>query len=777
MSQLRRDEKGVMGTLEWSYPRPDFDRSARWLDLCGSWEFARGTADDAAPPPAQDGYRESIVVPFPWESPASGVTAAWLEQAWYRRTIDVPSSWAGERIILKFGGVHHRARVFVNDALVGEHAGVGPFECDVTDALRRVPGGGLRGILVVGVEAPNDKQPIAHGKQRSIPAADYDSCSFQPSSGIWQPVWLEPRPATFLRQLRVEATERLDGFSVTVCAAGPSAGRARLTVAAEGSDVGIAAEVGPDGSALLNLPLSSPRLWSPADPHLYRIRARLKSPDGIDEVTCTAGLRRIEVSGDEIRLNGKRLYLRGVLDQGYWPGSGLSAPSPEALRRDITLARAAGYNLVRKHLKLEDPRWLHFADQTGMLVWAEPPSTSRFSAQSVAAFRQGLESMVLRDANHPCIVTWGCFNEEWGLDWRLNDDPERQEAVEQAVALVRELDDSRPVVDNSGWTHVGGDLIDWHYYESDLERWAKNVEALAEDEAAEIPVALHPDTVTMKPLLARADAARGRPNLNSEYGMGFTSVERGWYLKWQTQELRRHDRLTGYVYTELYDIEHEMAGLFAADRSPKDLGNTSPAEVNAETVLVLDVLPVQPGIDIELTGRQVSFKVRCSHHGRTPVRGRLRWAWKPHLAVTSGPAGIAETAEIAGGANDALPLSVEPFVLSEPVQVTAELPWGWMAGRLRLWLEDETAALATTSLDVVRRRTSGGSEPASSERSTRRLGPLPSSRSRHRPARPSPVPPSSAPHDVPAQEVPLSAATARRLRLPSACHSIRRAAA
>jgi len=696
-----------MDTLEWNYPRPDFDRSARWLDLSGSWEFARGTAGDTAPPSA-DGYREAIIVPFPWESAASGVAASWLERAWYRRPVDVPSAWTAERVILKFGGVHHRACVLVNDALVAEHAGAGPFECDITDALSPAPGGGLRGTLVVRVDAPNDKQAIAHGKQRGIPAADYDSCSFQPSSGIWQPVWLEPRPATFLRQLQVGATERLDGFSVAIRAAGPSASGARVTLSVEDSDASVVTEAGPDGTALVSLPLSRPRLWSPEDPHLYRIRVCLESPDGTDEVTCTAGLRRIEVAGDEIRLNGRRLYLRGVLDQGYWPGSGLSAPSPEALRRDLTLARAAGYNLVRKHLKLEDPRWLHFADQSGMLVWAEPPSTSRFSAESVDAFCQGLKSMVERDANHPCIVIWGCFNEEWGLDWKVSDDLERQDAVEQAVALVRAMDSSRPVVDNSGWTHVGGDLIDWHYYEPDLERWAKNVAALAEDEAAGIPVALHPGSMTVKPLLARADAARDRPNLNSEYGMGFTSVERGWYLKWQTQELRRHDRLAGYVYTELYDIEHEMAGLLMADRSPKDLGNISPGDVNAETVLVLDLIPVRPGIDIELAGREVSLQVRCSHHGGTPVRGLLHWAWIPHLALAGGPADHAGTAGITSGPSGALPLSAEPFVLGEPAGVSAELPEGWTAGRLRLWLEDGTATRATTSIDVVRRSAASG---------------------------------------------------------------------
>ncbi|MGH3267342.1 MAG: glycoside hydrolase family 2 protein, partial [Trebonia sp.] len=578
-----------MDALEPNYPRPDFDRSARWLDLSGSWEFARGTASDQAgggPPGAR--YRERIAVPFPWESPASGVAAAWLERARYRRTVDVPPSWAGQRVILKFGGVHHRARVFVNDAPAGEHAGVGPFECDVTDALEGVKGGGRRGTVVVEVDAPNDKRRIAHGKQRGIPAADYDSCSFQPSSGIWQPVWLEPRPATFLDRVAIAPTRELDGFDVAVRVAGPVAAGARLTLTIEGTETTATARAGTDGTAVLRLNPPDPRSWSPQDPHLYRILARAETADGTDEVTCTAGLRRVEVAGDEIRLNGKRIYLRGVLDQGYWPGTGLSAPSVEALRGDLALARSAGYNLVRKHLKLEDPRWLHLADQMGMLVWAEPPSTSRFSAESVDAFRQGLAGLVERDVNHPCIVVWGAFNEEWGLDWKVVGDPVRQRAVARAVDLVRELDDTRPVVDNSGWTHVAGDLIDWHYYEADLERWAKNVEALTEDATAEIPVALSQDGITMKPLMAAAEAAAPltRPNLNSEYGMGFTSVERGWYLKWQTQELRRRDRLAGYVYTELYDIEHEMAGLFSANRAPKDLGNVAPAEVNAETVLV-----------------------------------------------------------------------------------------------------------------------------------------------------------------------------------------------
>ncbi|MCU1493177.1 MAG: glycosyl hydrolase family 2, partial [Acidimicrobiaceae bacterium] len=508
---------------------------------------------------------------------------------------------------------------------------------------------------------------------------------------IWQPVWLEPRPATFVRSMHLEPKTSLDGFVVRLQVEGAHASGARCELHVEGGAVTRPVVLGPDGRAEVILAIESPRTWSPEEPHLYRIIARLESADGVDEVACTSGLRSIEVVGDELHLNGRRAYLRGVLDQGYWPRSGLTAPSPAALRRDLDLAREAGYNLVRKHLKLEDPRWLHYADTIGMLVWEEPPSTSRFSDDSLAAFRQGVQQMVARDANHPCIVVWGCFNEEWGLDWRVVDDPVLQDAVDGTVAQLRSLDESRPIVDNSGWSHVGGDLADWHYYEPDLARWAKNVEHLVEDETAVIPVPLHPPALELKPLAARPGAMKGRPNLNGEYGVGMTSVERGWHLKWQTQELRRHDRLSGYVYTELYDIEHEFAGVISAERAPKDLGNVALSDVNAETVLVLDVLPEQPGIDLRVSERRFVLGVRCSHHGARRVAGMLRVAWGPHFGPPPVRTADASGAELGG----------EPFVLSAPVSVTAELPESERAGRLHVWLEREGRVLAATHLDVV----------------------------------------------------------------------------
>lgn len=682
-----------MSTSNLSYPRPDFERSGHWQSLDGKWEFAWGLAraEESAYLAPGSNFPEEIVVPFPWESSASGLEAAWLEQGWYRRAIEVPAAWDGLDVVLHFGGAHHTCRVFLDGKHLGGHAGAGPFECDLTPALSE-----RKGLLVVAVEAPIDKQAIGHGKQRSIPTDDYDSCAFQPSSGIWQPVWLEARPATFLQSLRVDSAPTLDAFMVRAEVAGPARDGARLLLRARDSGEELEIACNGDGRAEARFDLCRPRKWSPEDPHLYFLEATVTSRDGRDEVTVPAGLRLVEVVGDEIHLNGRRLYIRGVLDQGYWPGSGLSAPNPEALQADLELARAAGYNLVRKHLKLEDPRWLHLADTMGMLVWEEPPSTSRYSATALAAFRQELEAMVARDANHPCIIIWGSFNEEWGLDWKVAEDPERQDIVRQTAALVRALDPSRPVVDNSGWSHVSADLVDWHYYEPDLATWAKNVNGLVHDEQAEIPVPLHPPALEMKPLAVNPSVIKGRPNLNSEYGAGLTSVERAWHLKWQTQEMRRHDRLSGYVYTELYDVEHELAGIYRWDRGRKDLANMEPSQVNADTVLVIDLIPAQPGIDVVATG-PVRFEVRLSHHGHRTAHGRLLARWGPHLGRDAvGPA-------VYEGPSSS-PITAEPFVLGAPVMVEAVLPPGWRSGRLHLWVESGGASIASTSLDIVRSR-------------------------------------------------------------------------
>ncbi|MEV4469865.1 sugar-binding domain-containing protein [Nonomuraea sp. NPDC049504] len=663
------------------YPRPHFDRSHSWSSLNGEWEFRADTEPD---------WTATITVPFAWETPASGIEAHWLPLAWYRRRFTVPSEWSGQRVVLHFGAVQHEATVWVNGTEVVSHrGGYTPFEADITGALNS---DGEQEV-VVRVSAPLDKREIAHGKQRSVPRDDFDGVCFTPSSGIWQSVWLEARPATYLAGLRLRPTEGLDGIAVVATVGGPAEG-ALLRLTLRGTDTSVEVPVS-GGRAEAVLPVAEPRLWSPEDPHLYHVDATLTAgaDTGTDTVAAYTGLRRIEVIGEDLYLNGRRLFVRGVLDQGYWPRTGITPPDDDALLRDLELAAEAGYNLVRKHLKLEDPRFVHHADRLGILVWAEPAATGTFTEASVAAFEEQIAPMVERDGNSPAIVIWGLYNEEWGLDWDIPGDPAKQEAVARAYDLIKALDPSRPAVDNSGWTHVKTDLLDWHYYDESAASWGRTVAALLDGEQDDFPVKLGPDYVVRKKLAGVPDQPlRGLPNLNSEYGTGFTSVERGWQLRWQTQELRRHDRVAGYVYTELYDIEHEMAGLLDHERRAKDLGGVRPSDVNATTTLVLDVVPVAPGRDLLSESGRVSVPVRVSHHGAEPVNGHLHTAWTPVLgAPPAGPAAF--------GAEGPW-IEAKPFLLSGPAEVTAELPDGWTSGRLHLALVSDGVVVARSAVDV-----------------------------------------------------------------------------
>ncbi len=634
------------------YPRPHFDRSHSWLSLNGEWDFSFG--ETAV-------WDQTITVPYAWETRASGIGAFWATTGWYRRTITVPSPWAGQRVVLHIGAAYHLTTVWVNGTEVVRHeGGYTPFEADITDALTGEPA-----EVIVRVDAPADKREIAHGKQRSLPRTDYDGVCFTPSSGIWQSVWLEARPATYVASLQLRPTEALDGIVARVVLAGPHVAWAVLQVG------GVEVSTDESGTAEVVLELADPRLWSPADPHLHHVEVQVETADGVDRVTGYTGLRKVEVRGEEILLNGERLYVKGVLDQGYWPETGITPPSDEAMRRDLELARELGYTLVRKHLKLEDPRFVHHADVTGMLLWCEPASTGTFTEASTAAFEAQIEPMVARDGNSPAVVIWGLYNEEWGLDWDVPGDPAKQAAVVSAYEKLAALDHTRPIVDNSGWTHVRTDLLDWHYYDESAIGWANTLGELVGGERDDFPVKLGPDFVVPKALAVPGQPLRGLPNLNSEYGTGFTSVERGWHLRWQTQELRRHDRLSGYVYTELYDIEHESAGLLTFDRQPKDLGGADPSAVNAPTTLVLDVLPVAPGRDV--LGETVSIGVHVSHHGPDAFSGLLRFGWGPIYSPAP-----------AGGLTDGPAVEAKPHELGGAVTVTVTLPDGRPSARLHL---------------------------------------------------------------------------------------------
>ena len=658
------------------YPRPDVDRSARWLSLNGLWDF---DVDDET---------HAITVPFAWETTASGIGRTWLEHGIYRRPVAAPAEWAGRRIVLNFGAVHHRATVRIDGTLVGEHVGGhDSFEFDVTDFL--VPG--VESELSVEVDAPADKREIVHGKQRSIPRDDYDGVSFTPTSGIWQSVWLEARGRTYARLISLRG-DSLTGIDVNVELSGDEPAGTEVQARVLGTDFTVALTSDASGRAEGRIEIARPRLWSPADPHLYRVEIVVGDDEYADTTVATAGLRRIEARGEELWLNDTRLYVRGVLDQGYWPDTGLTAPDAEALRRDIALARELGYNLVRKHLKFEDPIWLHEADVTGTLVWAEPACPSRFSDAAAAAFETQIPAMVERDGNHPSIVIWGLYNEEWGLDWDIPGSSERAAAASRAYDLLRAIDDTRPIVENSGWAHVRSDLVDWHYYEPDIATWKQTVADLASGDRETFPVRLGPDFTVDKSLYGSASFPRtGVPILNSEYGEGFTSLERAWHLRWETQELRRHDRYSGYVYTEFSDVEHECAGLLTADRKSKDWGGCRPADVNAETVLVLDLIPAQAGADLATPVAGFELGVRVSHHGTEPLTLEVRSAWVPAGMPTDATVVATETTDA---------LEVQPFRLSDALALAvAERR---EAGRLLIWAVDDAGrTVARSFLDAA----------------------------------------------------------------------------
>jgi len=673
------------------YPRPDRDRSQQWLPLNGTWAF-----DSAA-------ATKTIRVPFAWETAASGVARTWMEHATYRREVSVPDTWGGRRVFLCFGAVHHFARVLVDHVEVATHTGgYHPFEIDVTECA--APGSTVD--VIVEVHAPCDKRSIPHGKQRSIPRDDYDGVCFTPTSGIWQSVWLEARGRTYLETIAVRG-DSLTGFTLDGRVAGDATAAAAVRVTiTDGSAHLEQIELTCDSLGRVHgrLELREPRLWSPDDPHLYTLTATVHSSDSgptgaentlADTVGLTGGLRRIDVIGEELYLNGERLYLRGVLDQGYWPASGPTAPDDEAHLAELALARSLGYNMVRKHIKLEEPRWLHHADRLGMLVWAEPPAPSRYSPHAADAFEAQLQPMVERDGNHPSIIIWGLYNEEWGLDWDIPGSPERAAAAVKAYDLLHSLDDTRPIVENSGWAHVRTDLVDWHYYDEDPQSWAVNLAGLADGTREDFPVRLGPDFIVKKSLYGnRTHARTGLPILNSEYGGGFTSLERAWHLRWQTQELRRHDRFAGYVYTELTDVEHEMAGLLDAERRLKDLGGLRLTDVNADTVLVIDLVPAAAGADIPVPDGDLMLRLHVSHHGERPIEGRVRAAWV--LAGTPfAPVATAHQAETE-------PVKAEPFTLSPAVELHLPGPGAVPAARLHLWLIDEADDIrARTYIDAA----------------------------------------------------------------------------
>ncbi len=539
---MTRWGKAVRPQNVWpEYPRPQM-RRREWLSLNGLWEL--GVPGDCEDAPSEASKRAArigrILVPFPVESALSGVgeRLAWLA---YRRSFEVPASWRAKRVRLHFGAVDWMASVRLNGAEVGSHqGGYDPFSFDITEALHAE---GPQ-VLEVLVYDPSDAGDQPHGKQVRAPEGIW----YTPSSGIWQSVWLEPVPAT--RIARVSQFPDVGRgelrLAVEVEGAGPT--DVVEAVAHEGSRQVAQASARPGEE--LSLHIDSARLWSPDDPFLYDLRLRVARGGGvIDEVESYFGLRSISVAEDEqgfqrLFLNGEPLFQVGLLDQGFWPDGLYTAPSDEALAWDIQQARDLGFNLLRKHVKVEPERWYYHCDRLGMLVWQDMPSGSNATAQGREQFQSELVRMIGALANHPSIVLWVVFNEGWG-----------QHDTARLVELVRSLDPTRLVCDASGWTDEdAGDVIDVHAYPGPAApaRESGRAGVLGEFGGLGLAVAGHTwveDTWGYRGMADPAELSRRYEGL----------------LR-QARRLEQQAGLAAAVYTQITDVESECNGLFTYDR-------------------------------------------------------------------------------------------------------------------------------------------------------------------------------------------------------------------
>jgi hypothetical protein len=569
------------------HPTPDAMRR-HWANLNGPWEFRFDAGDQGTREkwfePGAPGFDRTITVPFGWESELSGIhqpTGA-AKVGWYRRTFEVPGDFPkGERVWLHFGAVDYRADVWVNGRHVAAHeGGYTPFSALITDALKP----GEPAVVVVRASDPTDPG-LPTGKQVGW---------YTPTSGIWQTVWLESRPKVNIDEFTIRteieparavirATMRGmppegQAFKLAVRPDDPTAEavEAPLKIATITSFSGAPAKI-TIGVAELAVPVREAKLWSPDSPHLYDVTLDLKGPDGqvVDSVRTYFGLRTIARGkfGDEpferVLLNGKPIYLRGALDQSFNPQGIYTAPSDAFLKRDIELARSAGTNFLRIHIKPDEPRRLYWADKLGMLIMEDMPNTWRQDAKARQAWEQTLRDVVWRDRNHPSIFAWVDFNETWGLGRpeQYKADKDTQQWVKAMVKRTHDFDPTRLVEDNSpcNYDHVEAtDLNSWHFYIDDhASAWRHIDDVVARTEPGS-PFNHCPGETT-----------NSAPLINSEYGAvsaGGGDRDVSWGFRDLTTGLRKHPKIQGYIYTELSDIEWEHNGFFNYDRTPKDFG-------------------------------------------------------------------------------------------------------------------------------------------------------------------------------------------------------------
>jgi beta-galactosidase/beta-glucuronidase len=575
------------------YPRPQFERGD-WQNLNGEWTYEL----DLVQTGHERGLTQStrfdgkITVPFAPESELSGVQHKdFIPSIWYQREISIPQEWAGKDVLLNFGAVYYVSEIYVDGKFVDRHhGGSDSFTVDITRFVK--PGG--KHSLVVCASSDLRSRMQSAGKQ-SLRHGPFE-CMYTRTTGIWQTVWMEAVAPTGIQ--RVKYVTDIDRSTVTMefTMRRNAAGNVLTVNVKDGKKV-VASDTAPVSSgSIVTLPLKKAKLWSPENPFLYDVEFILKDAQGnvIDQVASYFGMRKIHTEGNKIYLNNEPYYQRLVLDQGFYPDGIWTAPSDEALKRDIELSMAAGFNGARLHQKVFEERFYYWADKLGYLTWAEAPSWG-LDANDVEAARNYLmewRNLVVRDLNHPSIVTWTPFNEEF---WP--DQTQYPRFIKDIYTLTKQLDPSRPINTVSGGQHIVTDIWTEHHYEQDPDKLRDIIynngnmyvrrhdiqERLRGNVGFNRPVLSDPYTYPEYdgniPYILdefggiKCIEANPAKDGSDSWGYGNSArTKEDFYKRLEAQVrglVEMSDKMWGFCYTQLTDVEQEQNGIYYYDRGTK----------------------------------------------------------------------------------------------------------------------------------------------------------------------------------------------------------------
>ncbi len=563
------------------HPKPQFHRD-NWLNLNGEWKFGidlgfSGSEEDWP----KDGTRldKKIIVPFCPESKLSGIGYTnFMNEVCYHRKFTVPKQWDDKRVFLHFGAVDYDCRAWVNGTGVGRHYGGSSSFCfEITSALRK----GENGLFVCALDdVRSDVQPAGKQSRR----LKSHGVVYTRTTGIWQTVWLEARPQSFIESVRIVPDLDNRRFVLTPVIKNYRRGmefRATLYSATGKKLTSVRSQSANGIAQVLNV--KKPRPWGPDDPYLYKLRFELlQSGRVIDTVNSYAGLRKFHIEGNKFYLNNKPIFLRHVLDQGFYPDGIWTAPSDKALKADIELSLAVGFNGARLHQKVFEERFHYWADRLGYLTWGEfcdwGGSHSFANPQGVHNHQREWREVVMRDLNHPSIVAWTPFNET-ARAARARFEIHRR-AVKETVDLTRALDPTRLINDASGYVHVETDIFTVHDYDQNPQTFRDRYASVAPDgknvfvcfseisapyEGQPYSVDEYGGTFWTKEHATKEPAGNNR----NQWGYGKTAEEVEELIGKLTLILTDHPNIAGFCYTQLTDIEQEVNGIYTYERELK----------------------------------------------------------------------------------------------------------------------------------------------------------------------------------------------------------------